>query len=170
MSKLQVGTFVVYPAQGVAEVEGNETRLLAGHPVPCVRVRLLDTDFNIWIPESGVQRCGVRQVASPKAASHALQIFRRAPPTYKGISWIRRSRGYEERLSGGSLDEVAIVFRDLALMKRRGPLSFGQMRLLERSKRMVVFEIAIALDLDPEDVQVLIQELLEDIENGVGRG
>ena len=62
------------------------------------------------------------------------------------------------------MDEVALVFRDLALMKKRGPLSFGQMRLLERSRRMCVHEIAIALDLDAKQVSLMIQELLECME------
>ena len=164
MFNYQIGTFVVYPAQGVAEIEGVENRHLAGHTVPCMKVRLLDTDYNIWIPLNRVQRCGLRHVSSRRAASRALQVFRRPPPTYKGISWIQRSRGYEERLAGGCLDEVALVFRDLALMKKRGPLSFGQMRLLERSRRMCVHEIAIALDLDAKQVSLMIQELLECME------
>lgn len=167
MLNFQIGSFVVYPAQGVAEIEGVENRRLAGHFVRCMKVRLLDTDYNIWIPINGVQQCGLRHVASRRVASRALQVFRRPPPTYKGISWIQRSRGYEERLAGGSLDEVAIVLRDLALMKRRGPLSFGQMRLFERSKRMFVHEIAIALELDPTQVNLLIQELLEVVERNL---
>ena len=167
MSNFQIGNFVVYPAQGVAEIEGVENRRLGGHSFPCLKVRLLDTEYNIWIPLNGVQQCGLRHVASRRVASRALQVFRRPPPTYKGISWIQRSRGYEQRLAGGLIDEVAIVFRDLALMKRRGPLSFGQMRLLERSKRMFVHEIAIALELDPQQVDRLVQELLEGVERNL---
>ena len=116
--------------------------------MPCFHLRVLITGHEIWIPVASVARCRLRNLSQVAEAERALAVFDTAPPDYKGVSWIQRSRAYEDSLSGGQLDQVIVVYRDLLLMKQRGPLSFGQIRLLERARRMVICEIALVLELD----------------------
>lgn len=153
MFELPVGGFVVYPKQGVAEIEGVEARNIGDQSISFFRIRLLETDHHIWVPIDRVDRVGIRPIASRRVANDALDVFGEPPPSHRGVSWIRRHRRYEQALASGDLQEAAVVFRDMQLMKMNAPLSFGQLRLLEQARRLVVYEVAMALDRDPDVVE-----------------
>lgn len=157
MSGLQVGDFVVYPGQGVGRVQSIEQRDLAGQSVRCVLLHIEATDHRIWIPTERIARCQVRGVIPAASAPTVLGVFDHQPRRQRGVSWIRRSRRYEEQLGSSDLEEVAEVYRDLYRMKLSGPLSFGQIRLLEKSSRMVIHELAISLKQSPEEIEGMIR-------------
>ena len=49
-----------------------------------------------------------------------------------------------EKIKTGSIFEVAEVFRDLYRLKGQKPLSFGERRMLDTAKNLVIKELAIA--------------------------
>jgi len=122
------------------------------------------TGHEILIPVGSVERCQLRELSGVSEAESALASFEATPPDYKGVSWIQRSRVYEDSLSGGKLDQVVVVYRDLLWMKQRGPLSFGQIRLLERARRMATCEIALVLNLDAVDLTDRMEERCGDVQ------
>lgn len=164
---MHIGEFIVYPAQGVGRVEAVESRRVSGSEVEFFLVSLLSTEDQILIPVARATACGVRKVVDAEAALRALDTFDRELPDWTGVSWIRRGRHYEEQLGRGELGEVAQVLRDLLHMKASGPLSFGQIQLIERATRMVVYEIALATGRAAADVS---REIAERTELVRGRG
>ena len=59
-------------------------------------------------------------------------------------TWNRRYRGFMEKIKTGSLYEVAEVFRDLYRLKNTKTLSFGERRMLDTAKGLIVKELSIA--------------------------
>ena len=159
---MQVGDFIVYPGQGVGHIAAIEERFIADAPYSFFNVHVLETQDQILIPVDRAADCGVRALVSTDSAFAVVQIFSEPPSDWKGVSWIRRSRHYDSSLMEGQLHRTAEVFRDMLHMRQCGPLSFGQLKLLQRSRRMVTYELAIALERD-------VQELDEQIEVAVAR-
>ena len=59
-------------------------------------------------------------------------------------TWNRRYRGFMEKIRTGSLFDVAEVFRDLMRLRASKNLSFGERRMLETAKTLMVKEVALA--------------------------
>jgi CarD family transcriptional regulator len=58
-----------------------------------------------------------------------------------------------EKIKSGSLFEVAEVFRDLYRLKGMKPLSFGERRMLDTAKGLIVQELSVAKDADTRKVE-----------------
>jgi CarD family transcriptional regulator len=58
-----------------------------------------------------------------------------------------------EKIKTGSLFEVAEVYRDLYRLKSTKTLSFGERRMLDTAKNLIVKELAVAKNCDEEDVE-----------------
>ena len=59
-------------------------------------------------------------------------------------NWNRRYRDYMEKIKTGSVFEVAAVLRDLSLLKSDKELSFGERKMLDTARSLLVKEISIA--------------------------
>jgi CarD family transcriptional regulator len=57
-----------------------------------------------------------------------------------------------EKIKTGNLFDIAEVFRDLSLLKNQKSLSFGERRMLELAKNLIVKEIAISRNQDEDRV------------------
>ena len=140
----QVGDMAVHPAHGVGAVTGIEKRDLGGigQPLLCAqdhRLRAQSDDPRHRDGPSRVTPCdepkGSRQ--SPAYSSRARGRGRRpnVEPTIPRVH-----RYVEERLSL----EIAKVLRDMYRLKFDKNLSFGERRLLDQAKSLLVNELALA--------------------------
>jgi CarD family transcriptional regulator len=59
-------------------------------------------------------------------------------------TWNRRHREYSIKVKTGSLFEIADVLRQLLLLKMTKKLSFGERKMLDQCKDLIVKEIALA--------------------------
>jgi len=64
-------------------------------------------------------------------------------------------------MKSGSAYEVAEVLRDLYVMKTKKGLSFGEKRLMETAKGLLVKELAIAGSQSEDQVEAKIQFILQ---------
>lgn len=158
MAQFEVGDFVVYPAQGVGRVTAIENRCVAGEAVPFFKVTIVETGALVFVPTGSAQRSGIRHVIDDSTASRVFAVFDSVPVRDRSVSWIRKNRQYQELLAGGKSLEVAEVLRDMYRLRFVRDLSFGQMRLLERSRRIIIYELGLALQIEPARVE---EELLE---------
>jgi CarD family transcriptional regulator len=74
-------------------------------------------------------------------------------------TWNRRYRGFMEKIKSGSLFEVAEVFRDLYRLKGMKPLSFGERRMLDTARGLIVQELSVARDSDSRKVEQELDEI-----------
>ena len=144
MLQLQVGDKAVYPAQGVAEVVGIDNKEIAGRPQGFYVLKILDTDMRIMVPVEKAQQVGLRAVIGEREIRDVYAILREKDVHVDKQTWNRRYRGFMEKIKTGSVFEVAEVFRDLYRLKGHKPLSFGERRMLDTAKNLVIKELAIA--------------------------
>jgi CarD family transcriptional regulator len=73
--------------------------------------------------------------------------------------WNRRFRAYTEMMATGSPSEIAKVLRDMHRLKADKELSFGERRLLEQSKTLLVLELGLALGLAGTETEQFVAEI-----------
>jgi CarD family transcriptional regulator len=154
----KVGDKAVYPAQGVAEVIRIEEKDIAGMRQSFYVLRIMDTDRKIMVPVGNASAVGLRQVISEEEILEIFDILRERTIAFDNQTWNRRYRGFMDKIKTGSIYDVAEVLRDLYRLKTDKQLSFGERRMLDTARTLIVKEIAIAR----EQTEV---EALSDIES-----
>ena len=151
-TEFEVGDKAVYPAQGVAEVVGIDTKEIMDTQHTFYVLRVLDSDKKIMIPVNNVDNVGLRAIISAKEIEEVYDILRERDVDLNQQTWNRRYRAYVEKIQTGSPFEIAEVLRDLNLLKFHKNLSFGERKMLDTARRLLVQEIAVAKDSTEEGI------------------
>ena len=157
--EFKVGDKAVYPAQGVAEVISIDEKDIAGTRQRFYVLRILDTDRKIMVPVSNANAVGLRQVISEQEIREIFDILKERTIGFDTQTWNRRYRGFMEKIKSGSLFEVAEVFRDLYRLKGLKPLSFGERRMLDTARGLIVQELSVARSSDTRKVEQELDRL-----------
>jgi CarD family transcriptional regulator len=143
-TSFQVGDMAVHPAHGVGEVTGIEKRDLGGSVNLFYTLKIVDSGLKVMIPVSAAAQVGLRRVMSKEEADKVLRILRAPEVAVDLQPWNRRFRAYTEMLKTGSPYEIAKVLRDMYRLKSDKDLSFGERRLLDQAKSLLLKELALA--------------------------
>jgi CarD family transcriptional regulator len=157
----KIGDMAVYPAHGVGEVTDIQTRSLGGKERSFYILRVVENGMKIMVPVETAAAAGLRPLISRKDAKKVLEILKSDDIAVKTQPWNRRYREYMEMLKSGSPFEVAKVLRDLFRLKSDKDLSFGERRLLDTARSLLVTELALSLGKKEESVEKDIQVLFE---------
>ena len=157
--KFKVGDKAVYPAQGVAEVILIEEKDIAGSRQKFYVLRILDTDRKILVPVANAGAVGLRQVINEPEIREIFDILRERTIAFDNQTWNRRYRGFMDKIKTGSIYDVAEVLRDLYRLKTDKQLSFGERRMLDTARSLIVKEIAIARGQTEENVKAEIEAI-----------
>jgi len=144
MEAFNIGDKAVYPAQGVTEVLGIESKEIMGTRQDFYVLRVLDSDKKIMIPVEKVQSVGLREVMGLKEVDRVYRILKTRASRGSQGNWNRRYRAYVEKIKNGSATEIAEVLRDLNLLKFDKNLSFGERKMLDTARRLLVQELSVA--------------------------
>src|SRR4051794_19305481 len=160
MLRFQVGDKAVYPAQGVAEIVGIEEKEISSKIQRFYCLRILDTDMRILVPVDKAEQVGLREVVQEDQIQEVYDILREKEVHIDKQTWNRRYRGFMEKIKTGSLFEVAEVFRDLYRLKNTKTLSFGERRMLDTARGLIVQEISAARKKDEAAVFTELERVL----------
>jgi CarD family transcriptional regulator len=160
----KIGDKAVYPSQGIAEIEGIDRREIHGKVQHFYVLRLSESGLRILVPVDKADQVGLRPVAGNEEVDEVLQILKEKHVPLDRHTWNRRYRSFMEKIKSGSLFEVAEVFRDLHRLRRSKALSFGERRMLDTARDLIVQEVSIARRADANAVQ---QELEQALDEGV---
>jgi CarD family transcriptional regulator len=149
----KIGDKAVYPSHGVGQIKAVESNDLFGVGALVYVLELLDSSRRILIPVQKAEQVGLRKVVSGDDAEGVLKILKEAPPPTKPMPWTKRQRALVEKLSSGSLFDVAEVLRELYHLKGVKDLSFGQRRLFDTATSLLVQELSVALDREADAVE-----------------
>ncbi len=149
----KVGDLAVYPAHGVGVIESIESKLISGTKQDFYIMRILDNEMIIMIPLDNVTSVGLRQVIDAKQVPKIFDILREREIIPDSQTWNRRYREYMEKIKTGSVYELAEVLRDLFILREDKELSFGERKMLDTARGLLVKEISIAKDLDESQVE-----------------
>jgi CarD family transcriptional regulator len=157
----KVGDKAVYPAQGVAEVVSIEEKDIAGQRQKFYVLRILDTNRKIMVPVDKARNVGLRPPISEKEIQEIFAILRERTIAFDNQTWNRRYRGFMDKIKTGSVYDVAEVMRDLYRLKAEKSLSFGERRMLETARALIVKEIAVTRENSEDKVQAEIEKIFE---------
>ena len=148
MDTFKVGDKAVYPAHGVAEVVAIERKEISGHEMTFYVLKILDNGMKVMIPTSNVKAVGMREIISSTEADEVFKILRKKEKVVESTTWNRRYREYMEKIKTGSLVEIASVLRDLCILRSDKELSFGERKMLDTARNLLVQELALAKGQD----------------------
>ena len=148
-----IGDKAVYPSQGVAEVVGIERKEVHGKVQSFYVLQGLETGLRILVPTDKADQVGLRRIAGREEIAEVMEILRDKEIHVDRQTWNRRYRGFMEKIKSGSLFEVAEVFRDLYRLKGMKPLSFGERRMLDTARGLIVQELSVARAADTHKVE-----------------
>jgi CarD family transcriptional regulator len=154
----KVGDLAVYPTHGVGVIERIENRTISGCQESFFVMRILETNMIIMIPSSNAENVGLRQIINQKEVRKVFSILHeRNISVDDNQTWNRRYRDYMDKIKSGSVYEVAEVYRDLCTIQQDKELSFGERKMLDTARSLLVKEISLAKNMTEEDVEKDIQ-------------
>ena len=159
-AEFAIGDKAVYPSQGVAEVLGIEQKEIFGNIQRFYVLRVLESENRILVPIDKSEQVGLRRIADKDEIGEVMQILKDRDVHLDRQTWNRRYRGFMEKIRSGSLFEVAEVFRDLYRLKVMKPLSFGERRMLDTARGLIVQELSVAQAEDEARVEEQLDQLL----------
>tara|TARA_B100001250_G_scaffold256940_1_gene221204 strand:- start:219 stop:734 length:516 start_codon:yes stop_codon:yes gene_type:complete len=157
-----VGDLAVYPAHGVAKVEAIESRELGGQESTFYVLRVLDNNMRVMVPVTKSVQVGLRNLVGDDEIEAVYEILRTRELAVDRTTWNRRQREYTEKIRTGSIFEVAEVMRDLCLLRTGKDLSFGERKMLDTAKGLLLKELSVARDIDPQIIEDEFEEIFVD--------
>lgn len=156
------GDMAVYPTHGVGIIEAVEEKSLSDRKQKFYIMRILGNGMTIMVPTDNVEQVGMRSIITKKDATKVYKILKdtKSSPS-DSQTWNRRYREYMDRIKTGSVYEVAAVLRDLFLLKVGKDLSFGERRMMDIAKGLLVKELSIAQKTTEDLVEKNITAIFE---------
>ena len=158
----KTGDLAVYPAHGVGKVVGVETREVSGVGTCFYIIKVLDTDATIMVPVQNATHVGLRKVMKKSQVPKVYAILKdRDESTADTQTWNRRYREYTEKIKSGSVMELAKVLRDLYILKFDKELSFGERKMFDTAKTLLVKELSVAQKSTEDIIEEELYSLLK---------
>ncbi len=155
----KIGDMAVYPSHGVGVIDAIETKNLAGKEQTFYILRLLSNGMTIMIPTDNVEQVGLRGIVTSREIAKVYKILKEKRIPSDSQTWNRRYREYMEKIRTGSVFEVAEVLRDLLVLRIGKDLSFGERRMLDMAKGLLVKELSVAQNSPEERIEKHIEAL-----------
>ena len=159
MGDFNIGDKAVYPGHGVAEVMGLERREIAGSAMDFYVLRVLENDMKVMVPKSNAGAVGLRRIVGEQQIQEVYGVLSRRGEKISTATWNRRYREYMEKIKTGSLLEIATVLRDLCILRSDKDLSFGERKMLDTARTLLVQELALAKGVEHSDVVRELDEM-----------
>ncbi len=153
------GDMAVYPAHGVGVIKAVETKTVGGIDQSFYVLEILENNMRIMIPTDSSENVGLRAIVGEDDVDDILEILAERDVELGAQTWNRRYRDYMEKIKTGSVHEVAVVLRDLFLLSVDKDLSYGERKMLDTAKALLVKEISLAKNSNEEEVSKTIEAI-----------
>ena len=154
-----VGDMAVYPAHGVGMIEAIEKRKVGDCEQAFYVMKILDSSMVVMIPTCSCQTVGLRSLISSDEVDKVYDILNKKDIEIETQPWNQRYREYMEKIKTGSVFEIAEVLRDLFLLREDKTLSFGERKMMDTAKNLLIKEIALANELNENQVEENIEQI-----------
>jgi len=152
-----VGDKVVYPTHGVGKIEAIQEKEVAGEKISCYVVSIFGKDIKIMVPTSTSEKVGLRQVVREEDLEKVFNILRDGIDKMP-VKWNKRYLFNMDKIKTGSIYEIAEVFRNLTLLSKEKELSFGEKKMLDSTRELIVKEIAYSKKIETSQAETLISK------------
>jgi CarD family transcriptional regulator len=138
-----IGDLVVYPNQGIAHVDEIRVIEAGNGPARFYVLRLEEGGSVVMVPVDNAREVGLRPPIGGAECKRLLTLLAapfEVPPTH----WKDRRKAFFEKTRTGDIFTLADVLKKLTYMDSRKPLPYGEKRILERARSLVIGEVALA--------------------------
>jgi CarD family transcriptional regulator len=136
----------------VGRVESIENKPVNGVDSSLVILRILDNDMRITIPARFLVEIGLRPLIDQTEVDALFERLREPPVIMEASNWNRRHRGYLDKLKTGAISDVCDVIRELMTMRGSKDLSFGERKLLDTARSLLIKEISMVTRREEERI------------------
>jgi CarD family transcriptional regulator len=145
-----LGEHVVCPGHGVGQICSVETKELNGEMKSFYIIKIISNGMKIMVPVDS--KDGVRGLMPSTEIGGVFELLKNQNVKVDMSTWNRRHREYTLKVKTGSLIEIADVLRQLLLLKMTKKLSFGERKMLDQCKDLIVKEISLSTGSPENDI------------------
>ena len=155
------GQQVVYPLQGVGQIQSIEERPFQDSSLLYYVIYLEVSDMTVMVPVNRAEEVGIRSIVPKKEAEKALKLisedFEPVP-----ADWKMRYQMNLDLLKQGSVTDIATVVRTLYHRSKVKELPILERKLFDSALKLLVDEVAYSLDIAKDKVEALVFGKLEE--------
>ena len=141
MVGFRIGQKVVYPNHGIGTIEQIEQKQIGATLLPFYTLRLAANNSLVLVPVPNASEVGLR---APISSGECELLLKALADDFSSPAndWKDRFKDFSEKMRTGDIFEVANVLKHLTYLSHTKPLSFREQRMLERSRYLVISELA----------------------------
>lgn len=155
----KIGQKVSYPNHGVCAIESIDSKKVGDGLVDFYTLRLLANNSLILVPKSNTENIGIRPVIKFGQCENVL-VFLAEDFDAIEPDWKVRIRDFMEKVQTGDIFKVADVLKKLTFLTKLKQLSFREQRLFEKSKFLIVSELATVCAKPENETESRVDKLL----------
>ena len=154
-----IGNYVVCPGHGVGQITDVEVKELSGEEMSFYIIKIISNGMTVMVPSNN--KNGVRELITDADVTDVFNLLNEHDVKVDNSTWNRRHREYLAKVKTGSLIEIADVLRSLFLLKSSKKLSFGERKMMDQCKDLIVKEIAISTGGIEREIETRIDSCFE---------
>ena len=139
-AQFAVGDKAVYPVHGVAEVVALEQRDIGGAQTPVYILKVIDTGMKIMVPTVNAGSVGLRDLITSKQVKEVFSILK------------------ERDIPRGWVFYGPVLFY-LSVLRATKDLSFGERKMLETARGLLIKELALAKGVSEDKLAAEVDAL-----------
>jgi CarD family transcriptional regulator len=151
-----IGDKVVYPNHGVGVIEQISSRTIGSQVERFYLLKIKASSLKVMVPFHNVESVGLRRVVRNGEILKIIE-FLSDGKCENAADWKDRFKENSDKMRTGSLLDVAIVLKGLLLLAQAKPLSFREKKMLERTRYLLVSELAMSKNVE----ETVIEDLLD---------
>lgn len=146
----EIGSYVVCPGHGVGQILNLETKSIGDEEKSFHIVKIISNGMTIMVPTD--KKDGLRVLVGEGEIQDMFSLLNDHDIKVDNSTWNRRHREYLLKVKTGSILEIADVLRSLFLLKNMKKLSFGERKMMDQCKELLIREIAIQTGQDDTSI------------------
>ena len=95
----------------------------------------------------------MRQVIGQTQVDKVYAVLKDRDVPTDNQTWNRRYREYLNKIQSGDPVEVGKVLQDLALLRHKKNLSFGERKMYDQASTLLIQELAVAKEVDEQTIR-----------------
>lgn len=141
-----IGDYAVCPGHGVGQIVDIEERELGNSIKTFFIIKILANGMTVMVPTDS--ETGIRGLVNQNEIEEVFSLLNNHDIKVDNSTWNRRYREYSLKIKTGSVIEIAEVLRQLFLLKNKKSLSFGEKKMLDQCRELLVQEISLKVGSD----------------------
>lgn len=158
--KFDIGDKVIYPNHGLGVIERIEDRTILGTTIGFYSLRMATSDTTVLVPVDNVGDVGLRRAIGDHEVKKLFTLLGNGK-IENHLNWKGRFKDNSDKMRTGSIYDVVDVLKSLNHLSQSKNLSFREKRMLDRSRFLVVSEVAEVMKESDEAVEERVEKALE---------